>query len=297
MKQCLKCSKEFKTKQELDRHLNRKIKCDNKIECNDCKREFKTKQKLERHLNRKISCLLEAEKYRTEVLELKNQNLILKNENLELKMAAIINNTTNNIIINNTNNGIINNTINIFGNEDLKHITKQILKDEILKIAEADYDEYKGKLMEIKGQRYNSAYIKDMELHYLLNNLIYFQKKNNITIKKEDGKFYINTKEGWMDIEQEDLHIRTLTKQQEVLARHKEPITENKIYKRTIEKYFTDGECNVIIEATGVKDKMINKKPRNQILIKLLDYELENIATANINKKKLKIEHNLNLIK
>jgi len=205
----------------------------------------------------------------------------LKLEIANLKNTITINNT-NNSTINNTNNGTINNTINIFGSEDLKHITKQILKEEILKIAEAEYAQYKGKLMEINGQRYNNNYIKDMELHLLLNKLIYFTKKKNMTMKKENGKFYINKQDGWEDVELEELHISTLTKHQELLSKYKDLVLENKLYKRMIEKYFTDDECNVLIEANGVKDKLINKKPRNLILSKLLEYELQNIK-KNIN--------------
>lgn len=287
MKQCVKCNKEFKTKQDLDRHLNRKIKCDNVIECNNCKKEFKTKQLLKQHNNNKKSCKNISLESKIEVLELKNEVLELKLEIANLK------NTTNNTFNNTTNinsNNTVNNTINIFGNEDLKHITKQILKEEILKIAEAEYDQYKGQLFEIKGQRYNVNYIKDMELHLLLNKLIYFTKKNNTTMKKENDKFYINKEEGWEDIELEDLHINTLSKHQEVLAQYKELILENKIYKRMIDKYFTDDNSDVLIEKTGIKDKLINKKPRKQILSKLLEFELENI------KKNLKLKHDLNKV-
>lgn len=286
--ECDKCKKIFKTKQKLNNHLNRKIKCDNVIECEYCHKTFKTKQLLHQHTNKKKSCKEEALEYRNEVLELKNENLELK-----LEIANLKNSTTNINSHNTTNinsNNTVNNTINIFGNEDLKHITKQILKEEILKIAEAEYDQYKGQLFEIKGQRYNINYIKDMELHLLLNKLIYFTKKNNATMKKENDKFYINKEEGWEDIELEDLHINTLSKHQEVLAQYKELILENKIYKRMIEKYFTDDNSDVLIEKTGIRDKLINKKPRKQILSKLLEFELENI------KKNLKLKHDSNKV-
>ena len=98
-----------------------------------------------------------------------------------------------------------------------------------------------------------------------------------MTIKKENDKYYINKEAGWEDVELEDLHINTLTKHQEVLAQHKDLTLDNKIYKRTVEKYFTDDECNVSIEANGIKDKLINKNPRKAILSKVLEYGLENI--------------------
>ena len=264
--ECVRCEKEFKTKQDLNRHLNRKIKCDNIISCEDCKKIFKTKQLLKQHKNNKKSCKEELLEAKIEILELKLELANLK--------STIINNNTTNI---NSNNTTINNTINIFGNEDLRHITKKILQEEVLKIAEAEYDQYKGKLMELNGQRYNVGYIKDMELHILLNRLIYFTKNKNKTIKKENNKYYINKEEGWEDIELEELHINTLTKQQELLAKYKQLTLENKIYKRMIETYFTDENCEVLIEATGIKDKQINNKTRKQILSKLLEYELENV--------------------
>jgi len=51
--ECIKCNRIFQTKQKLNNHLNRKFKCDYKIECPDCKKVFITKQKLERHINKK----------------------------------------------------------------------------------------------------------------------------------------------------------------------------------------------------------------------------------------------------
>lgn len=68
---CIKCKKEFKSKQELKRHLNRKIPCDRKLQCKRCKKEFKTKQHLNQHINRKTNC---------EIIELKQENQLLKKD-------------------------------------------------------------------------------------------------------------------------------------------------------------------------------------------------------------------------
>ena len=196
---------------------------------------------------------------------------------MQIKNGTVINNNiTNNI------------NINIFGNEDLTHITKKLLKEEILKIAEREYNECINKLMEIDGQRYNKDYIKDIDLYLLLTKLIYFTKNKNETIKKENDKYYINNEEGWKDVELEDLNIFTLNKHQELLVQCKDLILENKIFRRVVEKYFIDDEQNIIIEANGVKYKLIDKKPRQQILRKVLKYGLEN--------KKLEIEHKINIL-
>jgi len=55
---CHKCNKLFSTKQSLDRHLNRKYKCDRKIICEKCGLEFKTKQHLQNHQKIKGDCLI-----------------------------------------------------------------------------------------------------------------------------------------------------------------------------------------------------------------------------------------------
>ena len=56
--QCKICEKSFSTKQSLDRHLNRKYKCDRKIICEKCGLTFKTKQHLLNHINMKGNCLI-----------------------------------------------------------------------------------------------------------------------------------------------------------------------------------------------------------------------------------------------
>jgi len=55
---CTNCNKLFSTKQSLDRHLNRKYKCNRIISCEKCGLTFKTKQHLENHLNMKGDCLI-----------------------------------------------------------------------------------------------------------------------------------------------------------------------------------------------------------------------------------------------
>jgi hypothetical protein len=55
---CKICDKSFSTKQSLDRHLNRKYKCDRIIICHKCGLTFKTKQHLHNHQNMKGDCLI-----------------------------------------------------------------------------------------------------------------------------------------------------------------------------------------------------------------------------------------------
>lgn len=55
---CKICDKLFSTKQSLERHLNRKYKCNRKIICHKCGLTFKTKQHLHNHQNMKGDCLI-----------------------------------------------------------------------------------------------------------------------------------------------------------------------------------------------------------------------------------------------
>lgn len=72
---CMLCGNEFKKKHHLKQHLNRLIKCDNKIECMLCGKKFKTTFNLNRHNDNNKDC---NRKYlETEILNLKKDNEIL----------------------------------------------------------------------------------------------------------------------------------------------------------------------------------------------------------------------------
>ena len=279
--QCNYCKKIFKSKQNLQYHLNKKNKCNIKLECDNCKKKFNNKQQLDRHLNNKKKCEKLDPKIENTILKLEKEVLELKIENIELKQ---INNINNGNITNNINNGTINN-INIFGNESLDHITKQILEKEILKIAERKYDECYKKIMQFQGLKYPTTYIKMIDVHLLLTKLIYFTKKKNRTMKKENNKYYITNEDGWNEVDLDHIHIRTLTKHQEVLVQFKSLILENKLFRKTIENYFgTDDEYKLKIEAGRIE--FILSTDRFNLLNKTLDYELENIDNLEINHTK-----------
>ena len=204
--------------------------------------------------------------------------LVLEKEVLQLKQ---INNINNGNITTNINNGTINN-INIFGNESLDHITQQILEKEILKIAERKYDECYKKIMQFQGIKYPTTYIKMIDVHLLLTKLIYFTKKKNRTMKKENNKYYITNEDGWNEVDLEHIHIKTLTKHQEVLVQFESLILENQIFRKTIENYFGhDDEFKLKIEVGRIE--FILSRDRFNLLNKTLDYELENIDNLEIN--------------
>ena len=280
--QCIKCNKVFKFKSDLQRHLNRKIKCDRILECDNCKKKFKTIQQLDRHLNNKKKCEKLDPEIENAILKLEKEVLELKIENIELKQINNINNgTINSTINNNINNGTIN-YINIFGNESLDHITQQILEKEILKIAERKYDECYKKIMQFQGLKYPTTYIKMIDVHLLLTKLIYFTKKKNRTMKKENNKYYITNEDGWNEVDLDHIHIRTLTKHQEVLVQFESLILENQIFRKTIENYFGhDDEFKLKIEVGRIE--FILSRDRFNLLNNTLDYELENIDNLEIN--------------
>jgi len=278
--QCNYCKKIFKSKQNLQYHLNKKNKCNIKLECDNCKKKFNNKQQLDRHLNNKKKCEKLDPKIENTILKLEKEVLELKIENIELKQ---INNINNGNITNNINNGTINNnTINIFGNESLDHITKQILEKEILKIAERKYDECYRKIMQFRGVKYPTTYIRMIDVHLLLTKLIYFTKKKNRTMKKENNKYYITNEDGWNEVDLDHIHIRTLTKHQEVLVQFESLILENNLFRKTIENYFgQDDDFKLKIEVGRIE--FILSTDRFNLLNKTLDYELENIENLEIN--------------
>lgn len=269
--ECINCNKKFKTKQELIRHIHRKIKCDNKIECENCNKEFRTKQNLNKHKTNKKGC--ETKNLETENIILKKDNEILelKNEILELKIknATIVNNT-------NINNNITNININ-FGEEDIKHITKKILEREILKIINKEIE-----IDEEREERYKEfgagkAIRSDLlNIYSKLTKLIYFNKKP-YTMKKEEDKYYIK-EEDWKEIELEKLNKKVIEKQQNTLAQIKDSThlkSEDNRFRRAIVDYFSTDE-GIEIKVGNIEAlTLFNNKGKLDILNKLLNYELE----------------------
>jgi len=300
--ECYKCGKLFKSKQNLQFHLDKKVKCDRVLECDNCKVIFQTKYKLDRHLNNKIKCLkitpdIELISAKKEIIELKKELLDTKKENIEYKLENNkLKQTLNNCMVN-TNNGVVNinngtiNNINIFGSESIEHITKKILEREILKIAEKQYDECHNKIMSLHGLRYRgTSFIKMIDIHVLMTKLIYFTKKKNRTMKKENDKYYINSEDGWEETNLEQLHIKTLTKHQEVLVQCESIILKNPMFRKVIEFYFDNDENKLIVEVGKIE--FILSKSRLDILNKTLDIELYNMDKLD----KLIINHSDNIV-
>ena len=299
--QCVKCDMVFKTKRNLKNHLDKEIPCDLILQCENCKKIFQTKYNLQSHLNNKNKCKKmdpvtelelvkkELDFSKKEIFNLKSEVIELKTENEKLKQTIII--YDNHGTINNTINHIT--KINIFGNESLEHITQAILEKEILKIAEREYNNCFKRHLEFRGARYEgSSFIKMVDVHMLMTKLIYFTKKANRTMKKENDKYYINNEEGWEEVDLDQIHIQTLTKHQEVLVRFKSLIIENQVFRKTIENYFGhDDDFKLRIEAGQIEFILSDKRLR--LLNKTLDYELENLDKLD----SLEMNHEKNIIK
>jgi uncharacterized C2H2 Zn-finger protein len=104
---CSRCDKVFIRNSHLERHNNRKIKCDKKLMCNKCGKTFSQIGNLNRHLNKKISCVDTREIYELKIklAELKNKGKEIDNdtESIKLKQMKKTTNYTN-IHIGNTTN-------------------------------------------------------------------------------------------------------------------------------------------------------------------------------------------------
>ena len=303
--ECFKCNKSFKSKQNLQFHLDKKIKCDRVLECDNCKMVFQTKYKLERHLNNKIKCIkitpeIELISAKKEIIELKKELLNTKKENIEYKLEnnklkqTLSNNVTNNINnVNgdvNINNGTINNNINIFGSESIEHITQKILEQEILKIVQNQYDECYKQIMIFQNIRYESMFIKMVDIHLLMTKLIYFTKKKNKTMKKENNKYFINNEDGWEETNLEQMNIKILTKHQEVLVQCKSAFIDEPTFRKVLEFYFNTDDDKLIVEV-GKIELFISEK-RLILLNQVLDYELENMDKLD----KMTINHDDNIV-
>lgn len=226
--ECNKCDKLFKTKQNLQSHISKKIPCDRDLKCERCFYTTTTKFNLDRHLNKKNKCKvinLEAE---NEILKLKLQLSELKNENLQINS-----NNTINIINNNITNNI---TLNNFGNESGKFFTKK----NIIEMISTELDNYKIMWNDpiLKNQKY---LLKDNKNEYKyslttipdLNIALFFISNlyNNpnypedLTIKYNiiDDNFEIYKDNNWVIISDLDVinisfdTIRNIIKREKVL--------------------------------------------------------------------------------
>ena len=158
---CLKCNIIFATKSSLERHTNKKIKCDIKtqFQCNKCNKYFKQKNNLLQHTEKKLC--KEISTY--PISETKNEHAIsdILNSKItiesKIKLIKVINNTlidenileiiNNDIPINtkiillntrstldaktinnNTTNNTINYNFNNFDQENLEYLNEKYFK-------------------------------------------------------------------------------------------------------------------------------------------------------------------------
>ena len=161
---CNKCHEEFKCKQALEKHKNRKNKCDNitEYQCSKCKKYFSSKYYLKTHIDQCIENKIkddtdELKKYIKSIVEsddsIEQQLLLLKihSDNIDInKYKTILNssipkdqkiygiyslikpNTEQSTIINSNNITNSNNTTNIqinqFGKEDVSYLDNDYFK-------------------------------------------------------------------------------------------------------------------------------------------------------------------------
>jgi hypothetical protein len=210
MYKCNKCIKEFKTKQYLTRHLNRKISCIKEIiKCDNCLKIFKTVQHLTQHKNRKNKCKkIDLER---ENLELRNRILELEIEKLKNSIIPAMTPITNNInITNNTLNSNI--MINNFGEEKIKKIKKEELEelnDILFRTGFPEGIKIDTKL-KIEDLDYTGGYVKKIDIFKYFIELIYKNEliPENTTIKynKEENIIYYYKNKEWCVLENEKMN-------------------------------------------------------------------------------------------
>ena len=130
--ECINCNKLFSTKQSLDRHLNRKYKCNRKIICEKCGLTFDTKQHLINHQNMKGDCLINKinniQKYKKDLME----NFV-NYSTLSDKIFDLINLVST---LESKNNQLLKEILNLIkNNDDISKLNSQILSNK-LKINE-----------------------------------------------------------------------------------------------------------------------------------------------------------------
>ena len=169
---CDMCEQIFKTKQNLDKHLNKKFKCNiiSEFQCDDCKKYFTNKKNYNYHLNQQsckkkneinmesndfIESILNANisndtkinllkikgilLNETEINEILNSNNLINIKKELIKCGfekkSNINNISNSTVSTNSNNNnnITNNIqINNFGKENLSYMDNEYFKNLIL---------------------------------------------------------------------------------------------------------------------------------------------------------------------
>lgn len=89
---CKICGKEFTTKSNLNRHLKKKIPCQEKkkeFKCERCQKIFTTKQSLQIHMNKKNICKIKISNLELEIekekIKLKQEQEKTKQEEIKLK--------------------------------------------------------------------------------------------------------------------------------------------------------------------------------------------------------------------
>jgi DNA-directed RNA polymerase subunit RPC12/RpoP len=90
---CHICGKDFETKGNMDRHLNKKYSCVSvkieKYKCNNCGKVFDKKSNLDRHINKKIKCnFIGSDEYHQQSIGITKEEFteILKQQQEEIKL-------------------------------------------------------------------------------------------------------------------------------------------------------------------------------------------------------------------
>ena len=179
---CKICDKSFSTKQSLERHLNRKYKCNRKIICHKCGLTFKTKQHLHNHQNMKGDCLIK----KINIINTNKSTLLDNFVNYSTLIDKIFDLLELIKNLESKNNDLLKEILHLFQSEnDINNIKSKIIANKI-KINEVTIlkkikkikmlDKYCNKFM------YNISHVSSKNKFQEINNIL--ENINKIGMKK-----------------------------------------------------------------------------------------------------------------
>jgi hypothetical protein len=263
---CNKCNQNFSTNQSLERHINKKNKCDIELDykCEYCKKSFKYKKNLKEHyektkcninenINENTDEKMALKDILNKTIDINKKILIIKTLNdkldeiyirtiiesdLELNTKVTLLNKQNNTnlllpnqIINNTTNNTTNNIQINFGNENIEYLNKKYYE----KLLNENLPE--NIILTLSNDIYlNKVHPENQTIK--INNL-----KNNLCKIKDNNK--------WITTSKDDAIKKILDKIYHIIA---DIIDEN-------EGIITDEKANAIF------DEYLDKEFEDKIIV------------------------------
>jgi hypothetical protein len=247
---CLKCNKEFKTKQGLNYHINICNGVANKLECPYCHKVYASISSKSHHLKickTKLSSLIEVKK------EDNKETTIINN-------GTINNGTVNNGTINNgtiNNNITINNIINFNYNDYIEFIRTHINAEEMNKMLRENRNE------DIIIEYFNKLYTNPL----------------NRCIKRESersGKSKVKVGEEWKEERNKVVYPNLSLSVSKSLNQHLDDLMDEEKIKKSLSNIASDISIltdDILDKAPEIEIQQLKKKIIKALQFKLLSYK------------------------